>query len=152
MRTALQNASSIASLLLTTEALISRDSGGEEGRAGNAGRRRYGRDVLSRKSRKSEVRQSQDTKGPVAHASGPFLFPQRQPVVARASARCSHAPAGAWVVGRRSADYRSVNVNSMVICTGTAEPMRVPGAKRHWRAALMASWSRPNTESSDRRT
>ena len=34
VRTALQNASSIASLLLTTEALVSRDSGREEGIAG----------------------------------------------------------------------------------------------------------------------
>ena len=37
VRSALQNASSIASLLLTTEALISRDSGREEGSA-DAGR------------------------------------------------------------------------------------------------------------------
>ena len=37
VRSALQNASSIASLLLTTEALISRDSGREEGSAGDAG-------------------------------------------------------------------------------------------------------------------
>ena len=37
VRSALQNASSIASLLLTTEALISRDSRGEEGSAGDAG-------------------------------------------------------------------------------------------------------------------
>ena len=49
VRSALQNASSIASLLLTTEALISRDSGREEGSAGrDAGRRRHGRDVLTR--------------------------------------------------------------------------------------------------------
>lgn len=34
---------------------------------------------------------------------------------------------------------RSVKVSSMVICTGTACPMRVPGAKRHWRAAFIAS-------------
>ena len=47
VRSALQNSSSIASLLLTTEALISRDSGGEEGSAGDAGRRRHGRDVLN---------------------------------------------------------------------------------------------------------
>ena len=46
VRNALQNASSIASLLLTTEALVSEIPGGEEGRAGDAGRRRHGRDVL----------------------------------------------------------------------------------------------------------
>ena len=45
VRSALQNASSIASLLLTTEALISRDSGREEERRGF--RRGYGRDVLT---------------------------------------------------------------------------------------------------------
>ena len=47
VRNALQNASSIASLLLTTEALVVRDSRGEEGRAGDAGRRRHGRHVLT---------------------------------------------------------------------------------------------------------
>ena len=46
VRSALQNASSIASLLLTTEALIMRYSGREEGSA-DAGRRRYGRNVLT---------------------------------------------------------------------------------------------------------
>ena len=37
VRTALQNAASIASLLLTTEALVCGDSGGEEGTAGAGG-------------------------------------------------------------------------------------------------------------------
>ena len=43
--TATSNASSIASLLLTTEALVW-ISRGEEARAGDASRRRHGRDVL----------------------------------------------------------------------------------------------------------
>ena len=48
VRSALQNASSIASLLLTTEALVCGDSGREEG-SGDARRprRRHGRDVLT---------------------------------------------------------------------------------------------------------
>jgi hypothetical protein len=37
-----------------------------------------------------------------------------------------------------SPTYRSVNVSSIVIRTGTGSPMRVPGAKRHWRAATTA--------------
>ena len=35
--------------------------------------------------------------------------------------------------------YRSVNAIAIVTSTGTGWPCRVPGAKRHWRAALMAS-------------
>ena len=46
VRTALQNASSIASLLLTTEALVCDIPEEKKGRSANAGRRRYGRDVL----------------------------------------------------------------------------------------------------------
>ena len=50
VRSALQNAASIASLLLTTEALVSRDPGGEEGSAGaRRPRRRHGR-VLGQSS------------------------------------------------------------------------------------------------------
>ena len=47
VRSALQNASSIASLLLTTESAGLRGSRGEEGRAGHAARRRHGWDVLT---------------------------------------------------------------------------------------------------------
>ena len=35
--------------------------------------------------------------------------------------------------------YRSVNAMAIVTSTGTGSPSRVPGAKRHWRAALIAS-------------
>lgn len=35
--------------------------------------------------------------------------------------------------------YLRVNVSSMVISTGTACPWRMPGAKRHCRAAFTAS-------------
>ena len=46
-RTALQNAGSIASLMLTTEALVCGDSGREEGSShGRRPRRRHGRNVL----------------------------------------------------------------------------------------------------------
>ena len=46
VRSALQNSSSIASLLLTTEACIC-DIPGSEGFAGGHARRRHGRDVLT---------------------------------------------------------------------------------------------------------
>ena len=111
VRSALQNSSSIASLLLTTEALISRDSRGEEGSAGDAGRRRHGRDVL--RVRNSEVRNSEFEirKARRAKAAGPFCFRARSQLLTSAQLDAS-------------ALYRSVNVSSIVMRTGTgfAEP------------------------------
>ena len=34
---------------------------------------------------------------------------------------------------------RKLNPTSIVTCTGTGFPSRVPGTKRHWRAASIAS-------------
>ena len=46
--------------------------------------------------------------------------------------------------------YRKLNSNSMVLMIATGSPNRVPGRKRHCRAALIASSSSPNTGSSER--
>ena len=51
---------------------------------------------------------------------------------------------GAWSYG-----YSSLNSSTMVTSTATGSPNRVPGRKRHCRAALTASWSSPKTLSSD---
>ena len=104
---------------------------------------------LSRKSTVDEVRSQEVQTRKARWLTPPGLFHFRSASQWSTRAR-GFARAAGLVYAQRC--YRSVNVNSMVICTGTAEPMRVPGAKRHCRAALMASWSRPNTESSDRRT
>ena len=119
VRSALQNSSSIASLLLTTEALISEIPEEKKEAPADGRRRRHGRDVL--KVSKSEVQKLEvrNAKGPAgAILTGPFLLILTCDL-RRLTCAC------------RSAAYRSVNVSSIVISTGTGSPRRVPGAKRH---------------------
>ena len=71
-----------------------------------------------------------NSKGPEAHASGPFFLTcptwLTYPI---------HQAYPAWLI---YPTYRSVNVSSIVMSTGTGSPIRVPGANCHFRAARTA--------------
>ena len=73
VRSALQNASSIASLLLDDRSARRRDSGREEGSA-DAGRRRHGRDVLRSTSIHECRRLCKNNKARLRNPAGPFVY------------------------------------------------------------------------------
>src|SRR5262249_32097495 len=119
-----------------------RDPGGEEGSAGDAGRRRNGRNVLDAQNSEFRIKNSECERPGRSKPAGPFVFAIDSVRVFVAAVRSQR--------DRRC--YRSVNESSMVICTETGWPIRVPGEKRHCLAALTASLSSPKVGSSDRMT
>jgi hypothetical protein len=75
VRTALQNAASIASLLLTTEALV-RDPGGEEGGAAAACRAAWAGCTSADALQHGAAPRGADAAAPVRRASRVFFHPQ----------------------------------------------------------------------------
>ena len=84
-RTALQNAASIAGLLLTTEAIDRREEGEDKPAAGGAGRRRHGRDVLGPSSHGNDEAGASTGPGSALQASAfvPSLHGARASLTAR---------------------------------------------------------------------
>ncbi len=123
VRTALQNAASIASLLLTTEAAVAEiPEEKKDSPMPGGGPRRHGRDVLDRPD--VVLRNSE---GPVGDSpNGPFV------------SRAAGGPPPPRQAGRARGQC-NVKLISMVITSATGWPNRLAGTNRHWRAALIAS-------------